>query len=347
MNTRLNAELERDKVNAQTEKELREENSRLHDLLNTSLSLSEKLQSSLDLSQLDSSGVQSPSSSPGSLASKLQGSPPKYSPLTQFASPATEVLHLKQLLAEGRQTCLKLERQHAQDKTEMAKIQGSLQALVRIQDHLSNENKSVSQSLLAINEEKETYKQEVMKLSSELIGVQGELEMMNGLLTHFKENLNDQLQEQVGQVEIGSDMHTSLGECLNELEECSAVDSLKVLDSVLETFCGLLKKLGEEKRELEQCKNSLTCNLKTVEMDGEQKANDARYLEEKFAKVCEQVKELEAELERRSKAAIQKEEELGDCQREIEHLRQLESDKERDHTVIEDYKKDVDAQYQV
>ena len=54
-------------------------------------------------------------------------------------SPAVEVVHLKQRLADSRQTCVRLEMQQATLKTDLAKLQGTVQALTAIRDHLTEE----------------------------------------------------------------------------------------------------------------------------------------------------------------------------------------------------------------
>ncbi len=54
-----------------------------------------------------------------------------------------EVVHLKQRLSESRQSCVRLEIQVASLKTEVAKLQGSLQAMVAIRDHLSEEGQQL------------------------------------------------------------------------------------------------------------------------------------------------------------------------------------------------------------
>ncbi len=350
MNTRLESEMERNETNVQTEKTLREDNVRLQDLLNTSLSLSEKLQSSFDLGQIDSPGSSlfSPKPSPpNKIAVQLQATPPpKYSPLTQFASPATEVLHLKQLLAEGRQTCLNLQHQHAHDKTEMAKIQGSLQALVQIQDHLSTENRSVGEMMSTINEERDAYRQESMKLSSELVSIQGEFENVMALLAHFNENLINQLTEVVEKVEIGSDLQENLSEQLDELRGTNGLDSLKVLEAILESFACHFNNLGKQQRsELGQSQDAR-----------DQRMADMNSLQRKVIEVCEQVEVLELELKKRDQSVADKEEEITEYRREIERLKQEQQQQQQhdsnyttssDSAIMDDYKKDLETHYQV
>ena len=53
--------------------------------------------------------------------------PPPHPPLCRFSSPTAESFHLKQRLADSRHTCVQLEVQQASLKTEVAKLQGSLQ----------------------------------------------------------------------------------------------------------------------------------------------------------------------------------------------------------------------------
>ena len=288
--------------------------------------------------------LSSPKRSPtNKIALQLQVTPPpKYSPLTQFASPATEVLHLKQLLAEGRQTCLNLQRQHAHDNTEMAKIQGSLQALVQIQDHLSTENRSVAEMLSTINEERDAYKQESMKLSSELVNIQGEFESVMGLFAHFNENLFNQLTEIVQEIETGSDFHESLSEQLDELKVTNGLDCLKVLEAILESFACHCYNIDKEKTELEQ--------WRLTEENEQQKMKDMNTLQQKVMEVCEQVEVLEQELKKRDQLIADKEEEITEYAREIERLKQQQqhaTDMSSDSITMDDYKKDLEAQYQV
>ena len=327
-------ELERVETSAETEKSLREENTRLQDLLNTSLSISEKLQSSLDLSHMDSSNPATPTSSPTKLSPSrisTSSSSPKYTSLTQFGSPATEVLHLKHLLAEGRQMCLNLQRQHAQDKTEMAKIQGSLQALVQIQDHLSTENKSVAETLSTVIEERGAYKQEAMKSGNELSSLQQELEQVTTMLEHFKENLTSQLMELIVNVEAGSELHNCLQEHLKELEESQGLNSLMIVISVIEAF-------------LDYASNQSIETTRSAEESTKQVAQEKiESLQQKVVAVCGQVEEVERELQHQCDLVQDKEREIMDCKRELEELNQ----QGLNYAQVENYKKDVDAEYQV
>ena len=341
LNTRLQLELERVETSAETEKTLREENTRLQDLLNTSMSISEKLQSSLDLSHMDSSNPATPNSSPSKLSpckistSALSSSSPKYTSLTQFGSPATEVLHLKQLLAEGRQMCLNLQRQHAHDKTEMAKIQGSLQALVQIQDHLSTENKSVAETLSTVIEEREAYKQEAMKSSNELSSLQQELEQVTTMLEHFKENLASQLTELIENVEVESEFHDCLQEHLKELEESQGLNILRIVNSVLEAFLDFASNQSiDTKRSAEE----------SIKQEAQEKLES---LQQKVVALCGQVEEVERELQHQCELVQDKEREIMDCKGELEELNQQGLKHSKEYAHVENYKKDVDAEYQV
>ena len=103
LDAKLKTELERNRVAVETEQQLRTENTKLQELLNGSLSLNEKLQSSLELSSLDSSpsGAKNLSTnslklSPVSCSFNVQTPPTKHSSMVQVTSPAPEILHLKQ-----------------------------------------------------------------------------------------------------------------------------------------------------------------------------------------------------------------------------------------------------------
>ena len=109
----------------------------------------------MDTASLPSLDRPSPSpsllTSPYHSASKLTASPVRYTvhkqsivhqfhhfvspllPLHRFSSPTAESFHLKQRLADSRHTCVQLEVQQASLKTEVAKLQGSLQVSRRVE----------------------------------------------------------------------------------------------------------------------------------------------------------------------------------------------------------------------
>lgn len=60
-------------------------------------------------------------------------------PLHRFSSPTAESFHLKQRLADSRHTCVQLEVQQASLKTEVAKLQGSLQVSRRVEGGASEQ----------------------------------------------------------------------------------------------------------------------------------------------------------------------------------------------------------------
>lgn len=307
-------------------------------------------QLSLDNSQSVTSSINAtPSSSPNNkLAATIQGSTPiSYSSGTQLpASPSTEVLHLKQLLAEGRQTCLNLQRQHSQDKTEMAKIQGSLQALLQIQNHLSTENKSVAETLASVNEEKDAYKQESMKLGGELVNTQQELEGLMILLAQFKEKAVIKVTELTETMEAGCELHTTLVELASDLQDCEDLNTLKIFDDILEAFCKYFDGLDNKENEFEEQQRGLRESLKRAQNETECKTRDIELLQRKMMDVCGQVEILEEELEKQRKVLTEKEEELSTCRREIEELQEEQMNRSNESVHI-DYIKDIDAKYQV
>ena len=357
LNNKLDLELEQNQTTYQTEKELREENSRLQDLLNTSLSLNENLQSSIELSQVESFDIKTPSSSsvnetkpsPGSLSYQYLESPPKYTPLTQFTSPATEVLLLKQQLAEARQTCLKLERQHGQDKTEMAKIHGSLQALVKIQDHLGNENKSIFNSVSTLEEERDAFKEEAKRLGSELIIVQEDIELMNTAMSCCKDSLIIQLEELVEQVKVNpvSELHEKLSEHLCQLKERTMLETFKALNLVFETLSSFMTQMCEEKCKLEQHVESTNESLTIAQAESQQRKEEVVDLEKKVTHHIEQISMLKEQLEMGEKVIDQKKKDLVECQMELERMKQLESERDKEGHFMDGYKKDLETQFQV
>lgn len=64
----------------------------------------------------------------------------------------TEIVHLKQRLAESRQASIRLELQCAQLKTEGARLQGSQQALITIREQLMAENNSLDRGQRSLRE---------------------------------------------------------------------------------------------------------------------------------------------------------------------------------------------------
>ena len=353
LNNKLDLELEQNHTTYQTEKELREENSRLQDLLNTSLSLNENLQSSIELSQVESFDIKTPSSSsvsetkpsPGSLSYQYLGSPPKYT--SQFTSPATEILLLKQQLAEARQTCLKLERQHGQDKTEMAKIHGSLQALVKIQDHLGNENKSIFNSVSTLEEERDAFKQEANQLGSELISVQDDIELMNTAMSRCKDNLIIQLEELVEQVNPASELHEKLSEHLCQLKERTMLETFKAFNFVFETLSSFMTQMCEERYKLEQHVESTNESLTIAEVESQRRKEEVVDLEKKVTHHIEQISMLKEQLEMGEKVIDQKKKDLVECQIELERMKQLESERDKEGHFMDGYKRDLETQFQV
>lgn len=291
LDTKLKTELERNRVAVETEQQLRTENTKLQELLNGSLSLNEKLQSSLELSSLDSSpsGAKNLSAnslklSPVSCSFNVQTPPTQHSSMVQVTSPAAEILHLKQQLAEARQTCLKLERQQAQDKTEMAKVQGSLQALLKIQEHLSSENKSLGQSFANVEEERDAYKQEAKKLGSELVSAQENTELVNSSVNRFQEYLLNQLRELVEQVTPLSELHSELSEYQQQLEQPNnSMENLKITRNLLETLCTAILQQSQQLSEFELENNALHDQVNSTVGDSGQRHEELTCLQEKVS----------------------------------------------------------------
>ena len=320
--------MERNKVAAQTEKRLTEENTKLQELLNSSLSLNDKLQSSFEL---DSS----------SKDNSLKHSPSQTSPQAQqqCTSPAAEILHLKQQLAEARQTCLKLEKKQVEDQTEMAKVQGSLQALVKIQEHLSGENKTLEQTFVNLEEEKELYKQEVKKLSSELNASQENIERMELLVNKFMQHVHNWLSELVKQVNpSSSELHTLLTECQQSAKEGYKLENLDIVRRLVEISSKLAV---EENQKLSELRAENGILNEKVNKCNTEREDEVVQLQEKVANIYEEMNEMKKEVEEKENELEEKERELANLQ-----LKLSEGDTSRMKSE-ESFKKDLDTQYQV
>lgn len=252
---------------------------------------------------------------------------------------------MKQLLAEGRQACLGLQRQHAQDKTEMAKIQGSLQALLQIQNHLSSENKSVSDMLAGVNEERESYRMESMKLEGQLVNMQRDLEGLTVLLAQFKQKTIIKVSELAETLEPGCGLHTTLVELLSDLQDCEELNSLRLYDEVLESFCKYFSETNTDK-DHEQQIMALRESLKKAEHENKCKTGDIVSLKSQMTEVCQQVEILQRELGDHKRVLSVKEEELKNVRGELEELQEEQMNRTNDSCSVE-YVKDIDAKYQV
>lgn len=311
LNKKLKSTIEQNSVT----EELRDENAKLHQLLDNSLSLNEKLQSSTTDS-FDSSLHTSIKLSP---ITNFQTPPPPSTtalplsspPSIQFSSPTAEIIHLRQELTKAHQTCLKLERQQAQDATEMAKIQGSLQALVKIQEHLGKENKSLTQTFVNLEEEKEVYKQETERLNNELVTSQDNLKALSLEVDDTLRTVIAQLQE------MSTQNHFNNIQGINKILDSKGDERLELIPKVIECLSSLFH---------ESLSNGNENGLK----------EEITLLQERVSKACNQLQVMEDELDT-------KERELEAKDRELVALR-VEGERQIN---VESFKKDLETQYQV
>lgn len=329
LDSKLKVEMERNKASSQSEKELREENAKLQELLNSSLSLNDKLQSSMELNS--SSNVKDNSLG----LSPSHATPP---PAQFSSSPVAEVAHLKQELVEARQTCLRLEKKQAEDQTEMAKVKGSLEALVKIQDHLSMENKSLEQTFSNLEEEKEIYKREVKKLSSELGSCRENLEKVNVMVSKFMEDLQDQLSELVKQVDPPSGVHALLTECQQSMKSGQAQENLEIARRLVESLSLFVLENSHQLLEVQSENKALS---ERINNDDSERQEEIVQLQEKISGICEEMKDMRKEVELKENELEEKERQLATL-----HVKLNENDLSR--TMSEEcLKKDLEIQYQV
>jgi chromosome segregation ATPase len=319
LDVRLKAELERNKVIAQTERRLSEENSKLRDVLNDSLSLNDKLQSSMDSSQVKMNSL------------KLSPVRP-HSSHTSPRSPsaADEISRLKQELSEAHQTCLQLDRQQEQDKTEMSKVQGSLQALVKIQDHLRRENKSLGETLLNLEEEKDKFRQEAKRLQHELIASQESLKRINSSIGAFIKYSTSQLEKMMEQ----DDRIVSL---LTECQRSTGKD-FEVPKKVFDVLSVLVMEKSSQVARLQMEMESLH---EKANKDDEGNREHIVQMQEKLSNMNEELSVMRKEMEKRNNELEERDKELAALQ-----FTMIQEDSIRTKSE-ECLKKDLETQYQV
>lgn len=340
LDKRLRTEIEQYSV---TEQQLRQENIKLHELLNNSLSLNEKLQLSAiesPPSLHNSTATNSFHLSPTSL-SHFQTTPPSYYTPTssQFTSPSAEIVHLRQQLTEARENCLKLERQQTRDMTEMAKVQGSLQGLVKIQEHLSEENKSLGQTFANSEEERETYKQEVKKLHNDLVVSRENLEVVRVEVFRFFAHVVDQLQHLTAQSGRFNDSQLlEYYQLLKDGWESKRLESLTTASIVFELLSSLLLEktlqLSDLQSETVTLNKKLLCSTDTCNME------EITLLQERVSIACKQLKQMEGDLEKKENELEEKDRQLIALQIEYQQGHKAVGN-------INSFKKDLETQYQV
>ena len=341
--SRLSLEVQQNKTSSDLEGQLRDENTRLQELLKTSLSLNETLQASLEQSSTHSSPIKSTSvsfsDSRPSPSSSLLGLD-QLEPSRHAHSPHAEVVHLKQRLAEAHEACLRVEMQHSQDKTEMAKVQGSLQALIRIQDHLKSENKSFAESIANLEAEKDAYKKEAMKLSNDLVAAQDGLELHNTRVSRYRKSLLESCQWLLEKVNGSTNLHTKLQDYCRTLESIQDSEVFNLSNSLLET-------LHKEVLDLIQENKVSSEHLTLAEGDCQGKGEQLYALELKVKEVNQQLRTLEEELNKQEDIIREKDNVLEKYELEIEQVRQNNKEQECTQEELEILRKDLEAQYQV
>lgn len=341
--SRLSLEHQQNKTSSDLEGQLRDENTRLQELLTTSLSLNETLQVSLEQNSTHSSPTKSTSvsfsdlrPSPSSSLDQLHVEPSS----RHSHSPHAEVMHLKQRLAEAHQVCLRVEMQHSQDRTEMAKVQGSLQALIRIQDHLKSENKSFAESIANLEAEKDAYKKEAMKLSNDLVAAQDGLELHTTRVSRYRNSLLECCQWLLEKVNDSSDLHTKLQNYCRNLDSVQDSEVFNLSNSLLET-------LHTEVLSLQQENTLLSENLTSAEGDTQGKGEELYALELKVKEICQQLRTIKEELNKQEEIIREKDDMLEKYESEVQQIRQDNREQECTREELEVLRKDLEAQYQV
>ena len=236
-------------------------------------------------------------------------------------SPSTDALHLKQKLAEARQTCLKLNQQHS--RTELSRMQGSLQALIKIQEHLTHENQSLSKTFSTMEAEKEALQQESETLREKLSQLEEKLAGLTAEMTMLEEKLRSELEGAVGKpLRAATEPFTLLQEAV--LNMASSWRRLKgEVDSLAEQLT-----TAEDEREA---------------MKEEMKAFQGKHtaLHEEVAMAQEEVKEREKIMREKENTVSRLEQLLQEEQRKVDREREKIT-QEADKT-----KRTLDTQYQV
>ena len=235
-------------------------------------------------------------------------------------SPSTDALHLKQKLAEARQTCLKLNQQHS--RTELSRMQGSLQALIKIQEHLTHENQSLSKTFSTMEAEKEALQQESNALRMKLSRLEEKLTKLTTEMTTLEEKIWNELDGALGRPHAGADTFTQLQETA-----LSMAASWRRLKGEVET---------------------LTEQLSSVEEERETRREELKAFQEKHSALHEEVAMAQDEVKEREKVIREREDTVTRLEQLLEEERhKVDKERERITQDTDRAKRTLDTQYQV
>lgn len=235
------------------------------------------------------------------------------------SSSSSDVLSLRQQLAEAHCALQNLEKQNSKSVSDMAKVQGSMEAMSQLLDHLHKENKSLTSIMNSMEGEKENYKQELT-------------------------NSREALEAMRSNVSLSlSQTHAQLVYITRKLEENqttngnqSEIEKLRLTAAAIKDLSSTLASETAEEplTSLNQHRLNLSFNLEEVQA-----------LEEKVSTACHKVEEMKEVLE-------EKERELEEKEKELVTLRGgggggAAVTRHRMDEKIESIKKDLETQYQV
>ena len=324
---------------SQTRQGLRDRIISLQQHLDNSLSFNENLpMTSLSSSQLGETSVPSSSPilrktrslSPAVVSSRQQHphnsstSPQNQSPHLLQSPPSTDAQHLKQKLAEARETCLKLDQQHS--RTELSRMQGSLQALIKIQEHLTQENQSLSKTFTAMEEEKESLQQEAEALGLKLSNMEEELSQMYVGIGLLEERLRNELEEATGP----STTAESSSSCsLAQLQETALI-------------------MIDDWRRLRREVNGVPDQLRAAEEEREARLEELDALQRKLSVLEEEVSTAQDEAQEKGRALKEKEDMVSRLEQLLEEEQhKVEREKDKVTQEVDNTKKILDNQYEV
>ena len=350
LSKRLKEEMEQARLVKESKQKLKEENKRLRERLGGNVTPTNL--SNASPAGMNSSSTPPPSPPPLSFSANdsstnpltpsyaIHSSPPKYTPSLEFSSPGAEILNLRHQLAEARLAVRNLEQQNSKTASEMAKVQGSMEAMTQLLDHLNEENKSLNGFMVKVEEEKEGYKQE-------LAACHERLEVVKSDVNVFLSRTYAQLM--------------SLARELDEFKKPKIDDQEKHQDEERKRL-GMLEKLRMAASMIRNLASSVvgTPNEGDTENDafggGEDffqadnlyssSLEEVQALEERVTVACEKLKEMEALLEEKERELEGKERELGTL-RETSKLEEGGARHRSTEDRIESMKKDLETQYQV
>ena len=250
------------------------------------------------------------------------------------------MLHLQEKLAQTRQNCLKLEALHASDQTQLAKAQGSLQALNKIQEHLSSENKSLTQTVSILEKDREELKREWQKAVGNLEATEADLAVVREKEATIRNGLVENLSHMADHCQASTPLYARLSSHAQMLRSCPESSYNDELSEVLSTLFSSALEHQQEACSLRQLSQQLQDQLAACKLENDERIQQIALLESKCSDISSHVTKMEQELQAKECRLREREDELAEAivERDREDVSQQK---------IEGQVKDMETQYQV